>query len=98
MTDLLFRRVSRSRAGADGPEDYDVAGPGGLVVGRIFKASTSPVGTPWMWTVSYGVHEDRTPTHGYARGGNGRVREELAAGDVRPIGDWKQVYDRGTLS
>lgn len=65
MTDLLLRRVSKSRAGADGPEDYDVAGPDGLVVGRIFKANTSPVGTPWMWTVSYGDHEDRTPTHGY---------------------------------
>ena len=65
MTDLLFRRVLKSRAGADGPEDYDVAGPDGLVVGRIFKASTSPVGTPWMWTVSYGFHEDHTPTHGY---------------------------------
>ena len=25
----------------------------------------SPVGTPWMWTVSYGFHEDHTPTHGY---------------------------------
>jgi hypothetical protein len=65
MTDLLLRRVSKSRAGADGPEDYDVAGPDGLVVGRIFKANTSPVGTPWMWTVSYGFHEDHTPTHGY---------------------------------
>ena len=31
----------------------------------IFKANTSPVGTPWMWTVSYGFHEDHTPTHGY---------------------------------
>ena len=30
-----------------------------------FKANASPVGTPWMWTVSYGFHEDHTPTHGY---------------------------------
>ena len=45
MTDLLLRRVSKSRAGADGPDDYDVAGPDGLVVGRIFNANTSPVGT-----------------------------------------------------
>jgi hypothetical protein len=65
MTDLLLRRVSKGRAGADGPEDYDVMGPAGLVVGRIFKANTSPVEKPWMWTVSYGDHEDRTPTHGY---------------------------------
>jgi hypothetical protein len=53
MTDLLLRRVSKSRAGADGPDDYDVAGPDGLVVGRIFKANTSPVGTPWMWTLHH---------------------------------------------
>jgi hypothetical protein len=22
--------------------------------------------TPWMWTLAFGHHEDRTPTHGYA--------------------------------
>ena len=83
MTDLLLRRVLQSRAGADGPEDYDVAGPGGLVVGRIFKASTSPVGTPWMWTVSYGQprgpHPD-TRLRGDTRGCDGGIRQELAAG------------------
>jgi hypothetical protein len=26
----------------------------------------SPEGTPWMWTLAFGQHEDRTPTHGYA--------------------------------
>ena len=83
MSDLLLRRVSKSRAGAEGPEDYDVAGPDGLVVGRIFKANTSPVGTPWMWTVSYGFHEDHTPTHGYEatlEAAMGGVREKLAEG------------------
>ena len=25
----------------------------------------APVGTPWMWTLAFGYHEDRTPTHGY---------------------------------
>jgi hypothetical protein len=35
-------------------------------VGRIFKANAAPVGTPWMWTLVFGHHEDRTPTHGYA--------------------------------
>jgi hypothetical protein len=24
------------------------------------------VGTPWMWTLAFGHHEDRAPTHGYA--------------------------------
>jgi hypothetical protein len=33
--------------------------------GRIFNANAAPVGTPWMWTLAFGHHEDRTPTHGY---------------------------------
>jgi hypothetical protein len=37
----------------------------GEVVGRIFKAAASPVETPWMWTLAFGHHEDRTPAHGY---------------------------------
>ena len=35
-------------------------------VDRIFQTKASPVGTPWMWTLAFGHHEDRTPTHGYA--------------------------------
>ena len=35
------------------------------MIGRIFKAAASPVGTPWMWTLIFGYHKDRTPTHGY---------------------------------
>jgi hypothetical protein len=35
------------------------------VVGRIFNANTAPVGAQWMWTLPFGHHEDRTPTHGY---------------------------------
>jgi hypothetical protein len=62
MIDLLLRQVAESRAGAEGQDDYDVIGPDGLVVGRVFKAATSPAGTPWMWTISYG---DREPAHGY---------------------------------
>jgi hypothetical protein len=39
MTDLLLRRVS-PRAGADGPEDYDVMSThDGLVIGRIGQAT-----------------------------------------------------------
>ena len=29
------------------------------------KAATAPVGEPWLWTLAFGQHEDRTPTHGY---------------------------------
>jgi hypothetical protein len=67
MTDLLLRQVAQSRPGCEegGPDDYDVIGPGGLIIGRIFKAITSPPGTPWMWTLAYDQDEDRSPTHGY---------------------------------
>ena len=65
MTDLLLRQEQASRAGAQGDDDYDVIGTDGIVIGRIFKATKSPEGTPWMWTLAYGDHEDRTPTHGY---------------------------------
>jgi hypothetical protein len=46
------------------------------VVGRIFKANASPVGTPWMWTLAFGHHEDRMPTHGYAE--NRETRPDLS--------------------
>jgi hypothetical protein len=29
------------------------------------KVHAAPVGSPWMWTLALGHHEDRTPTHGY---------------------------------
>ena len=44
--------------------NYDVIADG-VVVGRIMKAAAAPVGMPWMWTLIFGHHEDRTPTHGY---------------------------------
>jgi hypothetical protein len=62
---LLLRKAQAVRAGAKGDDDYDVIGTDGIVIGRIFKATTSPAGTPRMWTLAYGDHEDRTPTHGY---------------------------------
>jgi len=37
----------------------------GVVVGRIFNAAASPVGLPWMWTLAFGHHQERTPTHRY---------------------------------
>jgi hypothetical protein len=37
----------------------------GAVVGRIFKANAAPVGSPWMRTLAFGYHEDRSRTHGY---------------------------------
>ena len=37
----------------------------GVVVGRIMKAAAKPADASWLWTLAYGYHEDRTPTHGY---------------------------------
>jgi hypothetical protein len=57
------------------------------VVGRIFKAAASPVGSPWMWTLAFGQHEDRMPTHGYEptrEAAMAAFRQELAAG-VAPM-------------
>jgi hypothetical protein len=30
------------------------------------QAAAVPVGMSWMWTLTFGHHEDSTPTHGYA--------------------------------
>jgi hypothetical protein len=38
----------------------------GIVVGRIMNVASSPVGSPWLWTLAFGHNEGRTPTHGYA--------------------------------
>jgi hypothetical protein len=65
MTDLLLRRISESRPGADGQDDYDVIGQDGSIVGRIFKATRFPNEMPWQWSLAYGFHEDHSPSHGY---------------------------------
>jgi hypothetical protein len=60
---LVLKRASASRPSGEWSDD-DYAG--GLVVGRIFKVNAAPVGQPWMWTLAFEHHENRTPTHGYA--------------------------------
>jgi len=65
MTTLLLKRASASRSsGKWSDDDYNVLAEG-IVVGRIMKAAAAPVGQPWLWTLAYGHHEDRTPIHGY---------------------------------
>jgi len=64
MSQLVLKQASASRPSGEWNDDYDVIADG-EVVGRVFNAAASPVGTPWMWTLAYGYHEDRTPTHGY---------------------------------
>jgi hypothetical protein len=29
------------------------------------RAAAAPVGTPWLWTLLFGYHENRTPIYGY---------------------------------
>jgi hypothetical protein len=63
---LILKRASASRPlGEWKDDDFDVLA-NGVVVGRIMKANAAPVGSPWMWTLAFGYHEDRMPTHGYA--------------------------------
>jgi hypothetical protein len=63
---LILKRASASRpCGEWSDDDYDVLSDG-AVVGRIMKAKAAPEGTPWMWTLAFGYHEDRLLTHGYA--------------------------------
>jgi hypothetical protein len=41
MTDILLRKAQAGRAGAQGDNDYDIIGTDGMVIGRIFEATTS---------------------------------------------------------
>jgi hypothetical protein len=62
---LVLKRASASHpSGEWSDDDYDVLADG-VVVGRIMKAAAAPVGSPWLWTLGYGQHEDRTPIYGY---------------------------------
>jgi hypothetical protein len=60
-------------------DDYDVLADG-VVVGRIMKTEAAPVGSPWMWTLAFGHHEDRTPAHGYAATREAAMAAFLRAG------------------
>jgi hypothetical protein len=55
MGQLILKRASANR----------LSGEWDAVVGRIMKAAAAPVGAPWLWTLAFGQHEDRSPTHGY---------------------------------
>jgi hypothetical protein len=62
---LILKRASTSRSSGEWSDsDYDVLCEG-EAIGRIVKAAAAPVGTPWLWTLAYGQHEDRSPIYGY---------------------------------
>jgi hypothetical protein len=66
MNALLLQRVG-NRSPVQGADDYDVLGPEGWVIGRIFlRRSPSAEEVTWIWTMVYGFDEERTPTHGQA--------------------------------
>jgi hypothetical protein len=37
----------------------------GEIVSCIMNVISAPEDTPWMWTLAYGQHRDRSPTHGF---------------------------------
>jgi hypothetical protein len=62
--DLFLPHVGALRKGKKGRRaNYDVLADG-VVVGRIFKVRVGGR-TPWMWTLAFDHHADRTPTNGY---------------------------------
>ena len=73
MTDLLLR------PGA--PNEYEVIADG-QVVGHISLFSSSPAGTPWMWSIDFAFHDGREDTRllGHTRGRHAVVHEVLVAG------------------
>jgi hypothetical protein len=85
VSDLLLRRASPSRAGAEGADDYDVIGGDGLVIGRIFKATQAPAGTPWIVDARLrpapGPHAD-TRIRADEGGRDAGIRKELAAREL----------------
>ena len=83
---LVLKRASTSRSSGEwSDDDYDVLA-GGLVVGRILKSAVAPVGMPWLWTLAYGHHEDRTPIYGYEP-----TREEAMAAFAK---SWRRQWPR----
>src|ERR1700745_321267 len=90
---LILRRALAFRpSGEWNDDDYDVL-CNGVVVGRIMQAAAVPVGMSWMWTLAFGHHEDRTPTHGYAA-----TREAAMAAFAKSWrgAEWRGVGETGS--
>ena len=98
MSSLILKHADASRPSGEWSDDeYDVLAEG-KVVGRIFKSAKSPIGTPWMWTLLFGYHEDRTPTHGYEatrEAAMAAFAKELAR-RIAPRGPWRGRLARQT--
>lgn len=57
MTDLLLRLGASN--------EYEVIA-GDQVVGRISLFSSSPAGTPWMWSIDFAFHDGREVRRGFS--------------------------------
>jgi hypothetical protein len=61
----MLKRANASRpSGHWSEDDYDLLAEV-EVVGRIMKVIAAPEDRPRMWTLAYGQHRDRSPTHGF---------------------------------
>lgn len=52
---LILKRASASRPSGEWSDDYYDVLADDVVVGRIFKVHAAPQGTPWMWTLAFGI-------------------------------------------
>jgi hypothetical protein len=66
---------------------------GEWAVDRIMKAAAKPADASWLWTLAYGQHEDRTPTHGYEA-----TREAAMAAFAKSWGGNSRATARQSLS
>jgi hypothetical protein len=74
-------------------DDYDVLADS-VVLGRIMRANAAPVDAPRRCTLAFGHHEEHAGVRlrADARGRDGGVRQELAAGMIAaPAHEWFQV-------
>jgi hypothetical protein len=74
---LILKRAASRPSGDWSDDDYDVLADD-IMVGRIMKTAAKPADASWLWTLAYGQHGDRTPTHGYEA-----TREEAMAASAK---------------
>src|SRR5262245_52153050 len=98
---LILKRASASGpSGERNEDDYNVLAEG-VVVGRIMRAIVAPVGLPWFWTLAYGYHHDRRPTHA-GLAALPRAQEHSAHGQIhrngaRPVQEFLALTGGGKL-
>jgi len=80
MTDLLLKRATASPG-----EVYNVMCEE-RIVGRIMLSADAQF--PWVWTLTYGYHEDRTPTHATSQPARQPCRRSPRAGTGRRDARW----------